>query len=146
MVQASLCEETQGSGDCGRLVESIGVGRSCRPGDAGDWVRVLDSWYVMDPVCWEETEQGCVDFRNSHNLEFEFPGVAKGWTQLSGWTTKKLIVINMFSWVRIFRTSRLGDSISRNPERTVPRRQQEESDYIEACNKGQVDWTSKDYC
>ena len=45
----------------------------------------------------------------------------------------------MFSWVRICRTSSLRDSISRNPEKTVPKRQQEESDYIEACNKGHID-------
>ena len=135
-----------GSGDGSQLVESVGVGRSYRPGNGGDCVWVLDSWWVMDPICWEEMEQGCVDFKDSHNLEVEVPGVAKSWTQLSSRTTKKLRVINIFSWVRIFRTSSLGDSISRNPERTVRRRQREESDYIEACNKGQVDWTSKDYC
>ena len=45
-----------------------------------------------------------------------------------------------------FRTSSPEDSISSNPERTALRRQEEESSYIEVCNKGQVVRTSKDYC
>ena len=44
----------------------------------------------------------------------------------------------MFYLVGIFRTSSLGDSISSNLERTVLRRQGEESHYIEVFNKGQV--------
>ena len=52
-----------------------------------------------------------VDLENSHNLKVE-----------------------RFSLVGIFRTSSPGDSISSNPERTVLR--QEESGYIEVCNKG----------
>ena len=54
-----------------------------------------------------------VDLENSHNLKVE-----------------------RFSLVGIFGTSSLGDIISSNPERTVLR--QEESGYIQVCNKGQV--------
>ena len=54
-----------------------------------------------------------VDLGNSHNLKVE-----------------------RFSLVGVFGTSSLGDSISSNPKRTVLR--QEESGYIEVCNKGQV--------
>ena len=36
------------------------------------------------------------------------------------------------------RTSSLGVSISRGPERSVPRRQGEESGYTEVCSKGQI--------
>ena len=45
-----------------------------------------------------------------------------------------------------FRTLCQGDRISNDPERIAPRRWGEESGYIEACNKGQVVWTSKYYC
>ena len=38
----------------------------------------------------------------------------------------------------MFRTSSSGDSISSNLETAVPRRQGEESGYIEVCSKGQV--------
>ena len=44
----------------------------------------------------------------------------------------------MFYLVVFVRTSGLEDSISSNPKRTALRRQEEESDYIEVCNKGQV--------
>ena len=41
----------------------------------------------------------------------------------------------MFYLAVIFRTSGLEDSISSNPKRTALRKQGEESDYIEVCNK-----------
>ena len=44
----------------------------------------------------------------------------------------------MFYLLGIFRISSLEDSISSNPERTVPSRQGKESGYIEVCNKHQA--------
>ena len=44
----------------------------------------------------------------------------------------------MLHSVDIFRTPSPEDSISGNPERNAPRRQVEESGYIEVCIKGQV--------
>ena len=51
----------------------------------------------------------------------------------------------MFYSVGIFRTSRLGDSISRNPERIAPTRLGEEPGYTEVLQQ-RADRTSKDYC
>ena len=52
----------------------------------------------------------------------------------------------MSDLVGVFRTSGLGDSISGNPERTASRRRGRIQVIQRFCNKGQVVWTSKDYC
>ena len=51
----------------------------------------------------------------------------------------------MFYLVRIFRTSSLGDSISRNPERTLWGGEERSQVIYKVCNKGQVVWTSKSW-
>ena len=75
------------------------------------------------------------------------------WVGRSGVGLRNLLFLLLrvlFHSVGIFRTSRLGDSISGNPERTALRRRGhggarrgEESGYTEVCNKGRVVWTSK---
>ena len=59
-----------------------------------------------------------------HNCQLEKQSQPKSW--------------ELLYLVGIFRTSSPGDSIASDPERTVLRRQGDESGYIKACNKGHV--------
>ena len=85
---------------------------------------VSDGTKAPDP-CRVQVEEGnllwvpswvnkLLTLKSSHNLEVE----------------------SMFYLVGIFRTSRPGDSISCNLERTVLKRSGEKSGYIEACKRG----------